>query len=425
MISYDVVVIGAGAAGLFAAIRAKELGNTVLIIEKNNVAGKKLLITGKGRCNLSNKSSKTNYLNNIFPNPKFLYSAFNNFFVDDTIRFFEKNNVPIKLERGNRLFPKSDKSYDIVNCLVNYCKKENIDIFYNSVISEIITKNNAVDSCIIKKENSEITIQCSNIILCTGGFTYPKTGSTGDGYEIAKKLGHKIITPKPSLVGLIPKSDIFADIKVTSIYLKNINASLCINEKITKNFFGDVEIFENIISGPSILPLSRSAVESLLKKDKVEIIIDFKPALTYEKLNERLLRDFNENSKTKISELLKLLLAKDMIPIFSKKISTDKNKLANQITSKERQEIISLLKEFRIEISKDEGINRAVITNGGISTNEINPKTMESKIISNLFFAGEIIDIDANTGGYNLQIAFSTGWTAGNSIQKNKNCDAK
>src|SRR5574344_884410 len=319
MISYDVVVIGAGAAGLFAAIRAKELGNTVLIIEKNNVAGKKLLITGKGRCNLSNKSSKTNYLNNIFPNPKFLYSAFNNFFVDDTIRFFEKNNVPIKFERVDRLFPKSDKSYDIVNCLVNYCKKENIDIFYNSVISEIITKNNVVDSCIIKKENSAITIHCSNIILCTGGFTYPKTGSTGDGYDIAKKLGHNIITPKPSLVGLVPKSDIFADIKVTSIYLKNINASLCINEKITKNFFGDVEIFENIISGPSILPLSRSAVESLLKKDKVEIIIDFKPALTYEKLNERLLRDFNENSKTKISELLKLLLAKDMIPIFSKK----------------------------------------------------------------------------------------------------------
>lgn len=425
MISYDVVVIGAGAAGLFAAIRAKELGNSVIIIEKNNIAGKKLLITGKGRCNLSNKSSTSNYLNNIFPNPKFLYSAFNNFFVDDTIQFFEKNYVAIKLERGDRLFPKSDKSSDIVNCLVNYCKKENIDIFYNSVISEIITKNNAVDSCIIKKENSEITIQCSNIILCTGGFTYPKTGSTGDGYEIARKLGHKIITPKPSLVGLVPKSDIFAEIKVSSIYLKNINASLCINGKITKSYFGDVEIYENLISGPSILPLSRSAVESLLKKDKVEIIIDSKPALTYEKLNERLLRDFNENPKTKLSELLKLLLAKDMIPIFSKKISTDKNKLANQITSKERQEIISLLKEFRIEISKDEGIDRAVITNGGISTNEINPKTMESKIISNLFFAGEIIDVDANTGGYNLQIAFSTGWTAGNSIQKNKNCHEK
>lgn len=415
MKNYDVVIAGAGAAGLLAAIRASELGNTVLIIEKNNIAGKKIFITGKGRCNLSNNSSINEYMANIFPNPKFLYPAFHNFFVEDTIFFFESRNISIKLERGNRLFPKSDKSADIVNCLVNSCKKAKIDIFYNSTMSEVLIKNSTVASCRIKKNNSIIDIETKNIILCTGGVSYPNTGSTGDGYKIAKKLGHTIVNPKPALVGLVPKSDVFNN--VTLIKLKNINSSLFINHRKIESHFGELEIHKNLISGPSILMLSRSAVEGIYKNEKIELFLDFKPALTLEKLNKRLIEDFNNFPKLNLNELLKLLLPKDIIPIFINILLIDANKLANQISAIERQKIISLLKEFRIEILKDEGFDRAVITNGGISTKEINPNTMESKIISNLFFAGEIIDLDANTGGYNLQIAFSTAWTAGNSVK--------
>jgi predicted Rossmann fold flavoprotein len=406
----DLVVVGAGAAGLFASIHATELGLKVLTLEKNEYAGKKLFITGKGRCNVTNDSDIGNFINQIYPNGKFLYPAFKNFFVDEVISFFEKQNVPLELERGGRYFPKSNKSSDIVNALVNRCKSLKINILYNSKVINILSENNEIFGLEYESNNTKFQVETKKIILCTGGKSYPLTGSTGDGYNFAQKLGHTIIDPKPSLVSLICKDNFFENID--NLTLKNIKANLMIDNKICKCEFGELEIQGKILLGPVILTLSRWAVEALEKKQKVDIVIDFKPALDYEQLNKRLIKDFNENSKTKFENLLKLIIPIKLIPVFIKVLEIDKNKLANQLNSNERKKIIQQLKEFKISIFENSGFANAIITNGGINTKEINPQTMESKIIKGLFFAGEIIDLDAKTGGYNLQIAFSTGWLA-------------
>ena len=410
----QIIVIGGGAAGLFAAISAAESGKEVLLVEKNEKIGKKLFITGKGRCNVTNNAGIKTYIQNIYPNGKFLYHAFSTFFVEDTVIFFEDRNVPLVLERGERYFPKSGKSSDIVKALQLECNRLKINILYNTVLIKINTKNNEISSIEIESEHKKRTITTNKVILATGGLSYPLTGSSGDGYKIAHQLGHTITKTMPSLVGLIFENNFSCPIN--NITLKNVAATLLINGKKICSEFGEMEMSKNTLTGPIILTLSRTAVNALTNNEKVEISIDFKPALDTEQLDKRLLRDFETNSKMKFKDLLKLLFPQDLIPFFIELLNVNENKIANQITSKERKKLLNSTKDLRFKIIDNEGFNRAIITAGGIVTDEINPITMESKKIKGLFFAGEIIDLDAKTGGFNLQIAFSTGFLAGKNI---------
>lgn len=409
---FNVIVVGAGASGLMAAISAAKNGLHVLVLEKMEKAGRKLFISGKGRCNLTNNSDLKTFIENIYPDGRFLYPVFKKFFVDDLINFFENAGVPLVLERGDRYFPKSNKSSDIVKALVNECNRLNVDFLFNSKVVNLLCENNVIVGVEYESEKKRNKIFSDSVILCTGGKSYPATGSTGDGYYFAEKLGHKIIIPKPALVPLIFENNLIQK----TLLLKNINAKLIINQKIIKQEFGELEISNEKLSGPIILTLSRWAVEELLKNNKVEINIDIKPALTPEKLNLRLLNDFEKNPKTKLKDLLKLLLPNDFIELFLEKLKLDANKEANIITKNEREKIINLLKNFPILIIDYKGFEESIITNGGINLTEINPKTLESKIVKNLYFAGEILNLDAKTGGYNLQIAFSTGWFAGKNL---------
>ena len=418
-----VVVIGGGPAGMMAAITSAKQGNDVILLEKMKSCGRKLLITGKGRCNITSSLPMDKFIENIPENGKFLYSAFKNFTNQDIITLLKENNVNVKEERGNRIFPLSDRSLDVLQAFENEMKKNNVKIYTETEVKEIKIKNNAVNKVIYLNKRSGIVeeILTEKVILATGGKSYPLTGSTGDGYKIAKELGHTITKISGSLVPLISKNeDLQLCQAMQGLSLRNISMKIVDEEKNKKIYedFGELLFTHFGVSGPTILSSSAHIlryknVEELLKKGKIKLQIDLKPALNEEKLNLRLLRDFEKFKNKQIINSLNELLPKKMIEPVIKKAKIKNEKRINEITKQERENLIRVIKCFEITISGFRPIEEAIITRGGINVKEINPKTMESKLIKGLYFAGEIIDVDAYTGGFNLQIAYSTGYTAG------------
>ena len=404
--------------------------------------GRKLLITGKGRCNITSSLPMEDFIKNIPGNGKFLYSAFNNFTNEDIIKLLKEQGVNVKIERGQRIFPVSDKAIDVRDALINKAKKLGVKIITNAKVENIITKKNEqvyiannsaenIEKNIEEKDTIEGVefllngkkeyIKCNKVILATGGKSYPGTGSTGDGYEIAKKLGHTITKIVPSLVPLEAKEDSLEVCKkLQGLSLKNVNVKFMDTEKnkVIYEDFGEMLFTHFGLSGPTILSgsahlLRYKNLEELLKSGKIKIIIDIKPALSIEKLDERILRDFSTEKNKMFKNSLDALLPKKMIDTIIELSNINPNKKVNEITKKERENLVNLLKKFAITIKGFRPIEEAIVTAGGVTIKEINPKTMESKIINGLYFAGEIIDVDAYTGGFNLQIAYSTGYTAG------------
>lgn len=418
-----VVIIGGGPAGMMAAITSAKQGNDVIVLEKMKSCGRKLLITGKGRCNITSSLPMDKFIENIPENGKFLYSAFKNFTNQDIITLLKENNVNVKEERGNRIFPLSDRSLDVLQAFENEMKKNNVKIYTETEVKEIKIKDNVVNKVIYLNKRSGVVeeILTEKVILATGGKSYPLTGSTGDGYKIAKKLGHTITKISGSLVPLISKNeDLQLCQAMQGLSLRNISMKIVDEEKNKKIYedFGELLFTHFGVSGPTILSSSAHIlryknVEELLQKGKIKLQIDLKPALNEEKLNLRLLRDFEKFKNKQIINSLNELLPKKMIEPVIKKAKIKNEKRINEITKQERENLIRVIKCFEITISGFRPIEEAIITRGGINVKEINPKTMESKLIKGLYFAGEIIDVDAYTGGFNLQIAYSTGYTAG------------
>ena len=429
-----VVVIGGGPAGIMSAISAKNSGNDVILIEKMNSLGKKLLITGKGRCNITSSLNINEFIQNIPGNGRFLYSAFQNFTNEDIINLLKKHNVKVKEERGNRIFPVSDKSKDVLDAFYEELKNLNVKIYTNSTVNQIIVKDGSVTGVEYIFNNNKYTINADKVILATGGKSYPTTGSTGDGYEMAKKLGHTITEIKPSLIPIVANENSAIE-KINLESYKN-SKELCkslqgLSLKNVKIQFEDIEknkvIYDDFgemlfthfgISGPTILSSSAHIIRykninELLKQGKIILKIDLKPALSKEKLDLRILRDFEKEKNKLFRNSLDELLPQKLIDPVIHLSGINPNKKVNEISKKERMQLLKILKEFCITISGFRPVEEAIITAGGINIKEINPKTMESKLINNLYFAGEIIDVDAYTGGFNLQIAYSTGVTAG------------
>jgi predicted Rossmann fold flavoprotein len=410
-----VLVIGGGPAGMMAAITAAENGNEVTILEKMPSFGKKLLITGKGRCNITSSLYMSEFIKNTPGNGKFLYSAFQNYTNADIIEFLKKQGLEVKEERGNRIFPVTDKSIDVLNCFKKRIDELKIKYKLETRVEKILIKNNEVLGV---RTNREI-IQTDKIILATGGKSYPLTGSTGDGYKIARDLGHTIIPIKPALVPLevYEKEECK---KIQGLSLRNIAIKIIDTDrkKTIYEDFGEMVFTHFGISGPTILSGSAHLakykdIDYLLKKRYIKITIDLKPALTEEHLDDRILRDFKEFKNKQFKNSLDKLLPQKMIPLIVELSGINPEKMVNEITKEERRHLVQLIKYFTITIKNFRPVEEAIITCGGISTKEINPKTMESKLIKGLYFAGEIIDVDAYTGGFNLQIAYSTGYTAG------------
>ena len=412
---------------MMSAIASAKKGNKVILIEKMNSLGKKLLITGKGRCNITSSLEIEEFIKNIPGNGKFLFSCFRNFTNEDIIKFLKSQGLEVKEERGNRIFPITDKSADVLKCFTNKLKELNVEVIYNLQATEIITQNTTSEngksvSGVRLSNNKEIL--ADKIILATGGKSYPSTGSTGDGYNLALKLGHTISKIKPSLVPLESyQKDICQNMQGLS--LRNVKIKLYDSEKkkVIYEDFGEMLFTHFGASGPTILSGSAHLVrykniDRLLQEHKIKLIIDLKPALSEEKLNERILRDFNKELNKQFKNSLDNLLPQKMISTVIKLSKINPEKQVNKITKQERINLIQILKKFEIEISDFRPIDEAIITCGGINIKEINPKSMESKLVKGLYFAGEIIDVDAYTGGFNLQIAYSTGYTAGRNAIK-------
>ena len=409
------IVVGGGPAGMMAAISASEHGDRVTLFEKNNSLGKKLLITGKGRCNITNSADMSEFIQNIPGNGKFLYSAFKNFTNLDIIQMLKNNGLEVKYERGKRVFPITDKSKDVLDCFIKELKKKNIEIKLNSEVVEIETNLGEVTGVYL--DSGEL-LKASKVILATGGKSYPRTGSNGSGYKLAKKLGHTITPIKPSLVPLV--ADEILCQKLQGLSLKNVGIKIkdLNKDKIIYEDFGEMLFTHFGVSGPIILSSSAvliryKNIENLLNENKVRLYIDLKPALSIQELDNRILRDFEEFKNKDFKNSLDKLLPEKIITPIIELSKINPNKKVNEITKEERKKLEYLLKNFEIVLRDFRPIDEAIITSGGISIKEIDPKTMESKLIKGLFFAGEIIDVDAYTGGFNLQIAYSTGYTAG------------
>lgn len=402
----NVIVIGGGPAGMLAAISASEQGNKVIILEKMNSLGKKLCITGKGRCNITSSLHIDEFIKNIPGNGRFLYSAFQNFTNQDILNLLNKQGLKTKEERGNRIFPITDRASDVLDALIAKLKNQNVKIITDTKVQDIIVENNKIKGVIANNKK----YQADKVILATGGASYPTTGSNGDGYELAKKVGHTVTEIKPSLVALTakPTSQEICK-KLQGLSLKNVGIKIIKDNKEIYEDFGEMLFTHFGVSGPTVLSASAHLVRTDLKN--VKMIIDLKPALSEEKLEERVLRDFMEEKNKEFKNSLDKLLPKKMIPVIVEIMNL--NKKVNEIKKEERKKLVKLLKNFEIEIESFRPVEEAIVTAGGINIKEINPKTMESKLVKGLYFAGEIIDVDAYTGGFNLQIAYSTGYTAG------------
>lgn len=401
-----IVVIGAGPAGMMSAITASQ-NNEVLLLDGNDRLGKKLFITGKGRCNVTNNKNISEFFDYIPGNPYFLYSALYTFTNEDTINFFEKQGIKLKVERGGRVFPNSDKSSDIIKGLKNALNNKNIKIMLNSLVKSVNKNNNRIIS--VTLENGK-EIFGDHFILATGGASYPLTGSKGDGQKFSEKLGHNIKPLKPSLVPIEIKESIVTELMGLS--LKNISLKIYENNKKVYENIGEMLFTHFGISGPLVLTGSR-----FIKNTKdYKVILDLKPALSEKELDLRIQKDFKKYINKDFKNSLDDLLPKKLIPVIINLSNIDENKKINEITKEERKSLVSLIKNFELTVKKLRPIEEAIVTAGGVDTKEIDPSTMQSKILENLSFAGEIIDVDAFTGGYNVQIALSTGYIAGSSI---------
>ena len=416
-----VVVIGGGPAGMMAAISAKSTGADVIILEKMSSLGRKLLITGKGRCNITSSLDMQKFIENTPVNGKFLYSCFQNFTNRDIIDFLKQEGLEVKEERGNRIFPVTDKSLDVLKCFTKKLKELKVDIRYNTkVVDLIVSKIEGTDKLKINGVKTDKgIIKADKVILATGGKSYPLTGSTGDGYVLARNVGHTITEIKPSLIPLETYENNICK-EMQGLTLKNVEINLKDIEKNKKiyNDFGEMIFTHFGISGPIVLSSSahltryKNCAEKM-KNRKIKFVIDLKPALTEEKLEERILRDFSQEKNKQFKNSLDKLLPQKMIPVIIEKSLIAPDKQVNEITKLERKNLVKLLKNFELTIKSFRPIEEAIITSGGVSVKEINPKTMQSKLVEGLYFAGEIIDVNSYTGGFNLQIAYSTGYTAG------------
>ncbi len=401
-----IIIIGGGASGMMAAFSASKSGkNEVILIEKNEKLGKKVYITGKGRCNLTNDVPVSEFFNFVVNNSKFLYSSIYNFTPEDTFNFFEDNGLSLKIERGNRVFPLSDKSSDVIKTLEKALKNNGVNILLNTCVKELIVKDGAVIG--IKTEDK--TINADSIIVCTGGVSYPLTGSTGDGYKFALNFGHNVIKPVPSLCGLEVSDN---DVKeLQGLSLKNVKLFAYLNQKLIFEDFGEMLFTHFGISGPIVL--SCSAKINRLNFKEITLKIDLKPALDNQTLENRLIKEIGDIPNSLTTSLIRKLAPQSLANVLQKRLGISKTKKCSEITKQERERLIFLLKNFNLKIKSLRPFSEAIVTSGGVDVKEINPKTMESKLIKNLYFAGEVLDVDAYTGGFNLQIAFSTGFTAG------------
>ncbi len=408
--SKKIIVVGAGPAGMMAAIRASELDAQVLIIEKNKQAGRKLLLSGKGRCNLTNYDSLEEFLPRYNSGGQFLRSAFSKFFNQELMHFFEFRGLRLNVERQNRIFPDTNSSASVVDVLLREIHRNNVKIFYGSVVDKLIVKDKKIEGVVLKDGQS---FEADAVILATGGISYAFTGSTGDGIRIAKQLGHNIISLRAGLVPIETKRVNFD--WPQGLTLKNIVLKFIAGKKKITTDVGELLFTHNGISGPLILSWSGQIVDWLDEGLDVCVEVDLKPGLTIEQLEKRLLREFQEYSNKSIRNVLKELVPSSMVEVFIQRLKLDPDKKTNQINQKERKDIIGLLKSFKIDVLRSLPIEEAMVTKGGVSLKEVNPRDMQSKLISGLYFAGEILDIDADTGGFNLQAAFSTGYLAGES----------
>ena len=396
-----VVVIGGGAAGLMCAGRCAQRGFDVTVVEKMDRPARKLMITGKGRCNVTNASFELDDLiSNVPTNPRFLYSAFSNFMPYDTMAFFEEQGVPLKIERGNRVFPVSDKAVDIVDALVGYCKNNGVKIIHGCV-KAFEMQENLIKSVVLDDKSK---LDCDVAVVATGGKSYSKTGSTGDGYTLAKSVGHTVTPIKPSLVPLVCPNNFIP--KLQGLSLKNISLTLFENGREIYSDFGEMLFTHYGLSGPVVLSAS-SHIRNMGKAD-YSVVIDLKPALDFDTLDKRIQRDFTQLSNKDFINSLNKLLPKKLIPVIVLLSGIEPSKKVNQLTKEERHSLVKLIKNFKVDVKGFRPVEEAIVTSGGVNVKEIDPKTMKSKIVDNLYFAGEVIDVDAYTGGFNLQIAFST-----------------
>lgn len=401
-----VIVVGGGAAGMMACHAASLCGHQVTLLEKNEKLGKKIYITGKGRCNLTNASDMEVIFANVMSNKKFLYSAFYTFDNNQVIDLFETNGMATKTERGNRVFPVSDHSSDVIATMARILKNDGVEVKLNTTVDRLIIKDNKACGVVVNKKE----IYADNVIVCTGGLSYPSTGSTGDGYRFAETAGHTVVECTPALV---PFNIMEEWVKaLQGLSLKNTAITIYDKDKKLYSDFGEMLFTHFGVSGPMILSASGN-IKADKFKNPLKLIIDLKPAMSEEQLDKRILRDFDENKNKQFRNSINKLLPSKLVPIIIELSGIDPDKKVNEISKEERLGFVHLLKNLTMTINGLRGWNEAIITKGGICVKNINPSTMESKLVSNLFFAGEVLDLDAMTGGYNLQIAWSTGYLAG------------
>jgi predicted Rossmann fold flavoprotein len=396
-----------------AAGQAALEGADIMLLEKKKTPGRKLRITGKGRCNLTNIAEVSEFIKHFGRNGKFLRQAFARFFSSDLIDFLNEIGLATKIERGGRVFPESDRAQDVANALLKWIKRLNVRLHTETSINKLITSEERVTGAVTDAKRA---IEAEAVIIAAGGLSYPLTGSTGDGYLLAKSVGHTIVTTHPSLVPLETKGNFPQHL--VGLRLKNVNASLYIESRKVAEEFGEIEFTDFGLDGPIILTLSRIAVDALDHGREAEISIDLKPALDHNKLDARLLREIEQHGKMHFNNLLKELLPMQLIPTCIESVQIPPEKSAHQISAEERKRLRLWLKDFSVQISGHRSYDEAIITAGGVSLKEINPRTMESRLIKGLYFCGEVLDLDGDTGGYNLQEAFSTGWLAGRSAAK-------
>jgi len=415
-----VIVIGGGPAGMFAAYFAAKNGHNVILLEQNEKLGKKLYITGKGRCNITNASDMEDLFKNVCSNPKFLYSAFYSYTNDQVIDFFETNGLATKIERGNRVFPVSDHSSDVINALNRALNAVGVEVMLRTKVKalnvqkmqdEDTTTGRVIEAVVL--ENGKM-LYADSVVIATGGFSYQSTGATGDGYRFAETTGHKLIPRTPSLVPFTTKEDWVPQLQGLS--LKNVSLQIDRNGKKIYDDFGEMLFTHFGVSGPMILSAS-AAIKPEYLKEELSMYIDLKPALDMEQLDKRVLKDFEEAKNKQFKNSINKLLPAKMVPIIIELSGIDPDKKVNEISKEERKNLVSLLKKLPLTITGLRGWNEAIITKGGVSVKDVNPSTMESKKVAGLYFCGEVLDLDAMTGGYNLQIAWSTGYLAGSSIQ--------
>lgn len=419
-----VIIIGGGAAGMMAAIGASEAGHQVVLYEKNEKLGKKVYITGKGRCNITNNSDVENLLKNVMRNPKFLYSAFYTWDSVAVMDFFEQEGLKLKTERGNRVFPLSDKSSDVIRTLQKALEKRGVQVFLNTAVKKLYCEDNRCRGVVL--ENGQVTKKADAVIVATGGISYPSTGSTGDGYRFAKDTNHQVTQTVPSLVPFNVKEDYVK--RMQGLSLRNVVLTLYQGKRKLFEEMGELLFTHFGVSGPLVLsgssvisgkadmPSDTDSSQHMETKAAVLAYIDLKPALSKQQLDERILRDFKECQNSYFKNSLQKLLPAKLVPIVVELSEIQPEKRVNEITKQERQRLVQLIKAFPFTVEGLRGYNEAIITRGGVSVKEVNPATMESKKVQGLYFAGEVLDLDARTGGYNLQIAWSTGYLAGISI---------